>query len=327
MMNNRLPVFLLSLFVLLFSCKKEEQLVVDYSEFNVNENVNVQSMFLNGMSGYACGGIKGQSGTIYKTTNGGSSWQRLFSVPGSCLYDVAFVNDTLGFACGENLLLLKTIDGGQTWLDQHSVQGQPPASYTANLRKICCIDENNIFVAGGKDFQTGLTYKTYDGGGFWIYNTFDNELRSAYFKDKYNGYFSGYGAIFHTSDSAHSFSRLPVDNDFFTSVCFIGNTIGYASGYNGGIYKTENGGSSWSEVLKSNTDLNRPHHFNQLKFLNENCGYAVGNNGLITYTEDGGWHWKTIKKITESDLYSICIKDSHSVFITAGEGKIFRLNR
>lgn len=317
----------LILFLLIFSaCKKEEQLEVDYSELIVKESANVQNItFLNTTVGFACGGIKGETGAVYKTMNGGSSWQKIFSVSGKCIYDVSFVNDTLGYACGENLLLLRTTDGGINWVDQSQIQGKPTKGYNSTLRKIVHIG-STAYVSGGGNFSEGVMYKTFDGGNWWLYNIFDNELRGACFINKYTGYFAAYGTIYRTNDSTYSFNKLSIDNDFFVSIDFVNTNTGYACGYNGGIYKTTDGGNSWKEQLKNNNDVNHTRHFNQLKFINENEGYAVGNNGLIMYTDNGGNDWKKIKKITEDHLYSLYIKDHQSVFITSSGGKIYLLH-
>jgi photosystem II stability/assembly factor-like uncharacterized protein len=309
-----------------FSCKKEKQSEINYTAINIGEPINIQHiMFIDNSLGFACGGLKQKYGRIYKTTNGGASWQNIYSGSGNCLYNVSFVNDSLGFACGENLLLLKTINGGQTWVNQHDWQGQPPAAFNSTLRSIFCVDNENIYVAGGNGFEIGLSYKTYDAGGFWIYNTFNNELRDIYFKDKYNGYFSGYGSILKTTDSAYSFNPLPIDNDFFVSISFPEINTGYACGYNGGIYKTSNGGNSWTDQLKNNNDLKHTIHFNEIKFFDENEGYAVGNNGLIVHTKDGGKNWQTIKKFVDDNLYSIAIKNQNEIFVASSNGNIYLL--
>lgn len=319
--------FCIFILFVLSSCKKETQTEANYSILNIGESVNIQHItFINDSLGFLCGGKKQESGCIYKTINGGSSWQKIYSEAGDCLYSVSFVNDSLGFACGENLLLLKTIDGGQTWINQHEMQGQPPASFNSTLRNIFCVDEKTIYVAGGNGFEIGLSYKTYNGGEFWIYNTFNNELRDIYFKNKYEGCFSGYGIMLKTIDSAFSFNPLPIDNDFFVSISFPAENTGYACGYNGGIYKTANEGASWTSLLKNNNDIIRTRHFNEIKFIDVATGYAVGNNGLILNTEDGGEHWKVIKKFTEDHLYSIAIKNKHEIFITSSNGNMYLLN-
>jgi photosystem II stability/assembly factor-like uncharacterized protein len=321
----KLTVLNVIVLFILPSCKKERQVEINYSTINVGDAINVQNItFIDQSLGFACGGIKEQYGQIYKTTNGGLTWQKIHNEASNCLYSISFVNDSLGFVCGENLLLLKTINGGVTWVNQRNMQGQPPSSFNSTLRTIFCVDDKNIYVAGGNGFEIGLSYKTYNGGEYWIYNTFNNELRSLYFKNKYTGYLAGYGSIIKTTDSANSFVPLPIDNDFFVSMDFPVPDIGYTCGYNGGIYKTVDGGKSWADLLKTNNDIKHNRHFNAIKFLNS-TGYAVGNNGLIVFTKDGGESWSTVKKITDDNLYSLIIKNMNEVFITSSNGNIYLL--
>jgi photosystem II stability/assembly factor-like uncharacterized protein len=61
------------------------------------------------------GYIVGDSGTILKTTNGGSSWQKLPSPVDVNLKNLDFISPNLGFVVGEKSTLLKTTDGGNSW--------------------------------------------------------------------------------------------------------------------------------------------------------------------------------------------------------------------
>jgi photosystem II stability/assembly factor-like uncharacterized protein len=70
---------------------------------------------------------------------------------------------------------------------------------------------------------------------------------------------------------------------------FVDDQIGYVVGYNGGIYKTINGGSSWSAPLPSNTT----EHLYSTYFIDANTGFVVGDNGIVRRTSDGGASWQT----------------------------------
>jgi photosystem II stability/assembly factor-like uncharacterized protein len=63
------------------------------------------------------GFIVGDNGTIFKTTNGGTTWQLQISPISSSLKDIQFLNNQTGFICGTfpNGSLLKTTNGGSTW--------------------------------------------------------------------------------------------------------------------------------------------------------------------------------------------------------------------
>jgi photosystem II stability/assembly factor-like uncharacterized protein len=73
-----------------------------------------QCFVLNSSTAFAVG----QSGKIIKTTNGGNNW---IIQPGTTieLWSVKFVNDTVGYAIGDNVVL-KTTNGGLTFVNGSS---------------------------------------------------------------------------------------------------------------------------------------------------------------------------------------------------------------
>ncbi|MCP4580257.1 MAG: M20/M25/M40 family metallo-hydrolase [candidate division Zixibacteria bacterium] len=69
------------------------------------------------------GCIVGWNGGIYITANGGDDWVEMNSGTSKDLYGVEFVDNQTGYALGDGVVL-KTTDGGQTWIDQSaSIEG------------------------------------------------------------------------------------------------------------------------------------------------------------------------------------------------------------
>ena len=66
------------------------------------------------------GWIVGDTGTILKTTNGGTSWDPLPSGVSSHLRGVFFLDADQGYACGDAGTILVTSDGGASWRPQDS---------------------------------------------------------------------------------------------------------------------------------------------------------------------------------------------------------------
>jgi photosystem II stability/assembly factor-like uncharacterized protein len=104
-----------------------------------------------------------------------------------------------------------------------------------------------------------------------------------------------------------------------TFVDFISSTTGYASGVNGTIIRTTDGGNTWS-LLTTGTknDLN---HF---QFLNSNMAFAVGTNGTILKTTDGGITWSILNSGTISNLTSVHFPSSNIGYATASDGTIIK---
>ncbi|MBK8497810.1 MAG: hypothetical protein IPL52_03080 [Flavobacteriales bacterium] len=82
--------------------------------------------FVNDQVGFAaCGGYRrllnngvqlADSGAIYRTNNGGADWQLVHSSNLAGFSDVAFLNEDIGVATRSDGAMLRTSDGGDTWI-------------------------------------------------------------------------------------------------------------------------------------------------------------------------------------------------------------------
>ena len=93
------------------------------------------------------------NGGCYRTTNNGATWTQ---TSGGNIFDLWFVNDTLGFAGGEGGALFRSTDGGASW--------QPLVSGTnADIHSIFFLNDTLGFTGGGGGWRTT------DGGDTWTY--------------------------------------------------------------------------------------------------------------------------------------------------------------
>lgn len=91
---------------------------------------------------YTCG----YQGSIFKTTDGGRSWQQLrngndLGKPLYHLQDILFTDATHGYAVGENGLVIHTDDGGSHWMEFDRFT-------TAHLRCIVRCPNGDLLVCG-----------------------------------------------------------------------------------------------------------------------------------------------------------------------------------
>lgn len=93
---------------------------------------------------------------IYRTVNGGQSFQHL-TTPPVTMYDVGFTDLGIGWCVGESGTVMKTIDDGQTW-STSQIPGVP-----GRLRGLSVVDPRTVWVVG----DDGLTATTDDGGVTW----------------------------------------------------------------------------------------------------------------------------------------------------------------
>jgi photosystem II stability/assembly factor-like uncharacterized protein len=77
---------------------------------------------------------------ISTQTNAQWFWQNPLPT-GNRLNDVVYVNDSVGFICGEGVTIFKTIDAGSTW---HTIQ----VNISGELHSIDFVNENCGFAVG-----------------------------------------------------------------------------------------------------------------------------------------------------------------------------------
>ncbi len=109
--------------------------------------------------------IYGYNNIIYKTTNGGTDWQRI-EIPvitelPPCEFTFAsvfFVNKDTGWIVGAGGIIMKSVDGGETWEEQKNEN-----DWTQDLYSVHFISGTTGWVVG----RDGIILNTTDGGQTW----------------------------------------------------------------------------------------------------------------------------------------------------------------
>lgn len=117
--------------------------------FQIAEDITAIS-FASESTGY----IFGDSGLAYKTTNGGSSFEKM-NAPYVYYVDAHFATKDFGYAVGDYGELYSTKDGGLTW------QNDPMFGYSSRIRTINS-SAGDIFIAG----VHGVIYRSGDKNDF-----------------------------------------------------------------------------------------------------------------------------------------------------------------
>lgn len=231
--------------------------------------------------GYAIGGTMGHS-LVYKTNNGGSSWEVLPFDPISTLLSTHFINADTGFITSETYYLFRTFNGGTTW-DTVSLMMGPGES-------ICFPNSDTGYVVGfgGQIRSTrdrGITWNTQNS------NT-TNNLRAVHFPSSKVGYISswpGYGGdnvLVKTIDAGNTWFTIPCQYSASFSLFFTDDNTGYIiGGY--GIMKTTDGGITWT-----NHPVPTQNMLLKIFFSTPNDGFAVGYNGTFLKTINAGESWE-----------------------------------
>src|SRR6266481_6894681 len=249
------------------------------------------------------GFVVGDTGTILKSTDSGSTWAPLASGTTTTLHSLYFFSPNEGVAVGDKGMILRTTDGGVGW--------QTVASgVTDALRSLSFSGATGIC---GGDSQT-ILYSTDSGASWQISQSgfFGGGFSGAQMLNASLGVVAGQNSIFqalygNTTDGGASWSFLNFyfdgneggANDVFF---FDLNTIGLVSGTifdgRGALSRTPDGGLNWSTTL-----YDQP--IEGLAFPIDFSGFAVGSGGRIVHSTNRGVTWTDQTSGTTASLHDV----------------------
>lgn len=241
-----------------------------------------------------------------------TNWETLSTPTKNDLNSVFFPDDSLGFACGNNSVVLKTRDGGKNWTEVNVLDS------AAAFNAVGFQNSSTGVIIGEK----GLIIRTEDGGITWkkIQTGISESLFGIYFLPGTGTGFAvgGNGIIIKTTDGGKNWQRvLSPSHELLFSITFSTNTTGFAVGWNGELLKTTDQGISWAKQDKI-SDI----YLSCVSFSNESNGVIVGGGGGIYKTSNGGESWEKISSHTFSKLYSVSFLDNENGLITGSKGEI-----
>jgi len=102
-------------------------------------------------------------------------------------------------------------------------------------------------------------------------------------------------------------------------VCAVSATVGWAVGSWGKIYKTTDGGNTWTAQTSGTTE-----ELKGVIAFDVNTVYAVGENGTILKTINGGTTWTAQTSGTTKDLADVSLTDATHVIAVGEDGTIVK---
>jgi photosystem II stability/assembly factor-like uncharacterized protein len=196
-------------------------------------------------------------------------YQETLRTPEPILLRMFFVNDRVGWACGESGTIQVSRDAGATWSLQY------PQTRKL-LYDVMAVDEMKAWVVGAG----GTVLLTTNGGQTWEERKsgVGEALRAVHFVDSERGWSVGAnGRIITTSDGGARWQTQTSNTDKnLNDVFFVSAREGWAAGDGGTLLHTLDGGQIWED------DSQETHaNFTRLFFVAPDCGWVVGTNGVI----------------------------------------------
>ncbi|MBM2841696.1 MAG: hypothetical protein HW412_2224 [Bacteroidetes bacterium] len=276
---------------------------------------------------------------VYKTSNGGATWQAQDSTYGAT-FALCTLNRNVVFYAGFDGFrshgIRRTTNGGSTWQTVDS----DTSFYCTDIK----------FTSAQVGYAVGGTYypapvvpilrKTTDGGGTWstlpsVFPQARDELEAISFIDTLRGWVVSYdGVVFRTTDGGNSWSyqdsvgyRVPGVMSWLPTrdVQFMNESVGWVGGGISGdnfVAKTTNGGATWSYATPGGTSIRR------IVMLTPLVGWIVGPTigNYICKTTDGGATWSSQQLIplTFSGFEWISIIDQQIGWAVGISGRVFK---
>ena len=229
------------------------------------------------------------------------------------LNSVFFVNNNIGWAVGSANTIIKTTDGGESWINKLDLGRTILNSvYFINQNKGCVVGYDPEFYP-----PNGKILLTSDGGEIWDSASFNIALKlnGVFFASEQVVYTVGEEAtVLKSTDGGINWTDVGLDSSYtLNSLFFINENTGWVVGNSRRRFQTTNGGISWE-----------PHHIttnyeniNSVFFINANKGWALGS-GIVAITNDGGETWTEIST-TYWDQKSIFFVDDYTGYITGND--------
>ncbi|RFS18281.1 YCF48-related protein [Emticicia sp. C21] len=249
--------------------------------------------------------------SIYKTTNGGSTWTQSNNSGVYNFNDICLTPQHTLFAAGYDGKIIKSTNGGTSW----SVL---TTNTTQELLGIFFINENTGWCVG----HNGTILKTINGGQTWNpQNSGDTKyLYKVKFINENTGWIvGGRDVILKTTDGGNNWIPQNTNTgDYYYNLFIKDESTIFATGHNT-LLRTTDGGVSWNKQ-----NLNFPYYnLRNVYFWDSNNGMVVGEESFFRTTDGGNTWTKQYLKIS-GDFWAIKFTDASHGWIASSSGSILK---
>jgi photosystem II stability/assembly factor-like uncharacterized protein len=279
-----------------------------------NIQANIQSIvFPEKNTGYLSSVNNNQS-FIYKTSDGGISWNLVFDGYKQSLYgfvkELYFWHEDSGYAFFGTARILVTHNGGTTWTVRNTASGgQSPMVFTS---------KDTGFISASSQ----VIFKTVNGGNNWTSITIPSlssqeRIADFHFFNSNEGYaVSNNNRVLFTSNGGLNWTQLQLLSNFGRNIYFTDKDSGFIlpNNANNVIYKTVDAGLTWPTIT---TPSNLRKHV--IGFIDQ-VGYIAGEGGFIMKTTNYGHTWINQRVGSSFSFYSIVDDKLHSLYAAGTTG-------
>jgi photosystem II stability/assembly factor-like uncharacterized protein len=283
---------------------KNDTLTAGWSKVIISGETGAGDIFFNSATnGYLVGS------RVYRSTDGGNNWNAVLT--NSSLYNLAVTNDGKAFFAGQTNTIVKTIDGGNNFVN--TVIGITPTD-------IFFTDNSNGFAIT----HNGL-YNTVDGGLNWTKITTTGLPSNSFYFSLYlvnnnTGWIVTQSGVYRSVGSLATWQQSTINGSFpavSLGCVFASSATNVYIGDNSGvIYKSTDGGTSFSFLTQLDQGL-----FTDLHFLTDQLGYASSGRNIYK-TTDAGVSWSKVVSLAEGAITEIHFTDATHGWACASGGKV-----
>jgi photosystem II stability/assembly factor-like uncharacterized protein len=274
--------------------------------------------------------IVGEHGVFLRTTDGGLTWQQFQTgITNYNLYDVQFLNDTIGFSCGDAGTLITTHNGGLDW--------NPCTTHTyLNLTGLYFINNSEGWMAANfgslfpVPYTTGLILWTTDGGNTVSISKQVNASVQKVAAFNFHTCIAicnspSYGFILKTTDEGVTWQNIystSMSSLGLSSIAIFPSGLTYVASQENTLFTSQDFGASWDS-----TDLQFYQMPLDMSFPSPLKGFTAGYDpmsyhGSICGTTNGGqtWHYQ----VQDSSFTSVSFCNDSVGFAATGNGRIYK---
>jgi PKD repeat protein len=256
-------------------------------------------------------------GIVLKTTNGGTSWTQLWTGTDQGIEGISFPDLNTGYVGGWSEYFAKTTDGGLTWTPQ--TPGTDIYFYTDVVFK----DANHGVVTAQTNSGAGV-FITSNGGTSWTNATGVSGIPYGCCYVSGSTYYlvTNGGDIQRSTNDGLTWNTVYSGAGLLLGIDFYNDNIGIAAGEDGWIFKTYDGGTTWTpQQIAFGQPL-----WHDFAWANQNDVFAVGTPEYIYKSNDGGSSWSDDFPQSTYDpaLYEVMFTSDGIGYICGSQGWFYR---